>query len=228
MTLNEIIYDILSSISGTSRIPQDVDIDPSLISFKILNVRNYLIRQDQGKLRSLSDNITQILSCVPVIQVDPSACPCQVSTSCKVFRTSVQLPKFMELHQKDFITKVSGVDIGAPGWSIISYARASVAGLNSWTSKNTKVFLHNSYLYILNPPLNTSTITVQGVFEDPRDAASFANCSGVPCYSDDSEFPISAYMLLDLKQLVLKDLGLLIQTPIDTNSNERYDKGQVK
>lgn len=228
VSLNHLVYDILSSLGGQSRIPQDIDIDPSLIQFKIINSRAFLIRQDQKLGRSLSDNISQSLFCVPVTQVDVSECPCTVPSDCKIMRTTVKLPKFIELHQKDFITKVSGVDIRSQSWSIISFARASVAGLNSWTSKNTKVFLHNQYLYIINPPLNLTKITVQGVFEDPRDAASFANCSGTPCYTDDMEFPVSAHMLLTIKELVLKDLGLLVQMPLDNKANEEYNKSTAR
>lgn len=227
-TLNELIYDCLSSLSGTSYISEDISISTDLIAYKIVNARAMLIRQDQSKGRSVSDNIVQTIPCIEVIQIDRSLCPCDIASSCTIYRTKNQIPKPLELHQSDMILKVSGVDIMSSGWSIISFARASIAGISSWTAKNTKVFLHNRYLYLINPPLGLSKISIDIVAEDPRDLINVSTCSGVPCWSADDEFPISGYMTLPLKELVLKDFGLFIQTPIDSTSNERYDKGQVK
>ncbi len=225
LSKNKIIYDLLASIAGESRIPQDVGIDTALISFKIDNTRSFLIRQDQGKGRSLSDNIIQTLPCVPVIEISTSECPCSVPSNCTIMRTKDKLPHFIELYQKDLITKVSGSDVTSKGWSIVSFARASYAGTNSWTRINTKVFVHNHYLYIINPPLGLQMISIDGVLENPEDAKVFNTCFGTPCYSDDDDYPISAHMLLTMKELVIKDLGLLLQSGIDSIANEKYEKG---
>lgn len=218
-TLNEITFDILSTIKGSSRFSDDSTHTIEHIEFMICNIRAFLIRQDLNKGRSLSDNIIQVLPCVDVTQIDVSECPCSVSTDCTILRTTLQLPKSLELHQKDLITRVAGADVLGKGFSIIPYSRASTAGLNRQTSNSTKVFLHNRYLYLINPP-NLKKISVSIVAEDPRDAGVFSTCSGIACYTNNSEFPISAHMIPTLKELVLKDLKIEIQVPQDTKGDE--------
>ena len=225
-TLDEIVYDILSSAAGESRINQDQGIDTELVQFKIINRRAFLIRQDQEKGRSLSNNIQQVLTCVPVKYIDVSECPCYVSSDCKILRTVNQLPRVIELYQKDLLTKVSGTGVTSRSWSIISFARASVSGTSQFTKDNTKVFLHNSYIYVINPPEGIEYITVNGVFEDPREVSKLYNCEGKACYSSSDPFPISAHMVPVLKQLVLQDLLPLLQSYNDERGDERFDKGR--
>lgn len=224
MTLNEIVYDVYSVVAGTSLISDDVAISLDLIRFKVVNTRAMLIRQDLNKGRSLSDNIMQTLPCTPFIEIDESLCPCDVSADCTILRTQNKLPKFIELHQKDLVTKVSGSGIQGTGYSLIPYARVPYAGLNRETKDTTKAFLYDSYIYLLNPKVLITSATVRGVFEDPRDAANYANCQGTPCWDSDSEFPISAHMVNTLKELVIKDLTQLMRTPQDTKADERFNK----
>lgn len=224
MSLNEITFDILSVLTGTSLISDDTAISLDLIRYKVVNTRAMLIRQDLNKGRSLSDNIMQSLYCTPFIEINESLCPCQVPSDCTILRTENKLPKFIELHQRDLVTKVSGPGISSTGYSIIPYSRVPYAGLNKETKDSTKAFLYDSYIYLINPAVLIQYGTIRGVFEDPRDAANYANCDGDPCWTNDSEFPISAHMVNTLKELVIKDLTLLMRTPQDTKADERFNK----
>jgi hypothetical protein len=219
-TLKELVYDELSTIKGSSRYSDDSTITIEHLEFVNINIRAFLIRQDLNKGRSLSDNIVQVLPCVPVISIDVSECPCTVPTDCTIMRTKDKIPKPIELHQRDLITRVSGVDLRGKGFSIISYARAASAGLNRSTSTSTKAFLHNQYIYLINPPAGLSIISISLVAEDPREAGTFANCAGELCYTDDSTFPISVHMIPTLKELVFKDLKVEISVPQDVIGNE--------
>ena len=218
-SLNELTFDTLSTIKGSTRFSDDSDHTIEHIEFIICNIRAFLIRQDLNKGRSLSDNIIQTLPCIDVQQIDVSECPCSINTDCTIMRTTLQIPKPIELHQKDLITRVAGADVLGKGLSIIPYSRVSTAGLNRQTANSTKVFLHNRYLYFINPP-NLRKISVSLVLEDPRDASTFNTCSGAICYSNESEFPISAHMIPTLKELVLKDLKIEIQVPQDNRGDE--------
>jgi hypothetical protein len=224
MTLDEMVYAIWEETRG-GKISDDDTISQELLEEMIVTYRADLIRKDQGKGRSLSDNIMQTLSCVPVIQVDATEC-CDITTDCTVVRSVTTIPKFVELYQKDLMTKVAGANIMSTGWSIISYHRAIYAGASQWTKGSTKAFLKNRYLYILNPPNGLDTVSVSGVFEDPRDAAIFANCTGTPCYTSESEFPMSAWMIPIVKDLIFKnDMRILAPNLTDDKGNEKNDAG---
>ena len=80
-TLNQLVYDSLSTIQGTGRYSDDSLLSQEQVEFSILSSRSFLIRQDQNKGRSLSDNVTQTLPCVDLISVDASEC-CDTSTEC--------------------------------------------------------------------------------------------------------------------------------------------------
>jgi len=219
MTLNEIAYDILSNIEGTSRISDDSELSVDQVYFKIHTTRAMLIRQDQAKGRSLSDNVLQTLPCLEVIEVNASEC-CGITSPCELYRTKLELPRAIETYQRDLIVRVSGVDITGPSWNYISLAHIPWAGLSKWTKDSTKWFTKGGYVYIINPPA-VSKISVSGVFENPTDLASFPSCSGTPCYNNAiDEYPLSAHMVPALKQMVIEDLMRMRSAPADLSGDE--------
>ncbi len=224
MNLDEISYDCLSVLSGTSLITDDNQLSLELVRFKVVNTRAFLIRQEQNKGYSISENISQTLPCVSFIQVDESLCPCTVNSECIILRTELPLPKFIETRQKDLVMKVSGPGLKSISYSVTPYSRVPWSGLNKETANNPKAFLHENYIYLLNSPALITIGSIRGVFEDPRDAAQFSTCAGEPCWSNKSEFPISAHMVNTLKQLVIKDLTQLMGTQQDTRGDERFNK----
>lgn len=220
LTKAKLAYDIYSICSGSDRISDDSPIELETIYYKIDTTRAFLIRTDQNKGRSVSDNILQILPCVPVSIIDASSCPCRLPSDCTVLRSTNKIPRFIELYQKDLVTRISGPSIDGIGFSIISFARASRAGSSRWTKNSPKAFLHQGYVYLVNTgPL--TNISIEGVFQEPSEASQFANCDGTQCYSDDtSEYPISSHMIGALKDLVLKDLRVELQQSTDLKGDE--------
>lgn len=213
MTLNELAYDILSNIEGTSRISDDSELSIDQVYFKIATVRAMLIRQDQSKGRSLSDNVLQTLPCLDISKVNASEC-CGINAPCDIYRTNIQIPRPLELYQKDLISRVAGVDITGPSWNQVSLAQVQWAGISKWTKGTVKWFVKDRYIYVLNNP-GVKKIAVTGVFEDPMDLTNIPSCSNLSCYSPDNEYPISAYMVPQLKQLVLEDLMKMRQSGED-------------
>lgn len=221
-TLAEITYDLLETVRGTSRRSDDDSIPLELIQYYIISCRARLIREDQAKGRSLSENVVQTIPCIPLIQVSASEC-CDVNSDCTILRTINKIPRPIEILQKDLITRVSGTNISGKGYSIIPYTRVQWAGSSRWTNNIPKAFYHNGYIYLINSPV-LSKLDISGVFEDPRDAAAFANCSGAPCYSDDDQFPISGWMLSIMKDMILKnELRIAAEGMSDTKNDEKSD-----
>lgn len=220
-TLNELVQDIISTVRGTTRISDDEDIDQELIEYWIINTRNKLIRDDLNKGRTLSENIIQVLPCIPTIIADVSEC-CTVSTDCTIIRTRDRIPKPIEIQNKDMITRVAGVDVRGQGFSIIPYARLQWAGSSRWTKNSAKAFYHNGYIYIINSLATPLSITI--VAEDPREAANLSTCNGTPCYTNDSNFPISSWMIPIMKDIILsKDFRLASLGLNDKKNDERAD-----
>ncbi len=72
MTLNEISYDLLETVRGTTRLSDDDSLSLELLQYWVINSRAKLIRDDLNKGRSLSENIVQTIPCIDVIEVSAS------------------------------------------------------------------------------------------------------------------------------------------------------------
>jgi len=226
-TLNEITYDVLNTLRG-GQVSDDELISLRQIQYWVHTIRAKLIREDIDKRRSMSDNVRQNLGCVPVEYVDLSLC-CGITTGCKGLRTVV-IPKTVESRHKDMITRVGPVQLGAKPYTLIPYERAAWVRYNTSSSVTPKAFLFDQRIHLIMPPDNeviVKYINVQGVFEDPTDVKQFSTCEGQPCYSDDDEYPISAWMLPALKQLVLElHARVAMAPPTDSTGDAHHGLSQ--
>ena len=226
-TYKEIVYNLKNIYRGG--ITSD---DETLSDRQLIFIFNYyrakLIREDLNKKRTLDRQLIQDLGCVEVECVDAAEC-CEVSDSgATVLRTVKPLPKLLELPNKTLITYVGTVD-KQTSFQLSTEILSKWSKYNKYTGKTPKAYLRNDerYLYITNAPKGIELINIQGVFEDPKDVSEFNHCSGVPCFTDDSEYPLSAHMLPVINELIMsKELRMLISTPTDETNNTQEDAGQ--
>jgi len=224
-TKNHLVFDLLNSARGGKQ-SDDENISLRQVGFWVDNTRALLIRRDLEKNRSINPDMIQTLGCVDVAPIDASECPCNPS-GCTVLRTVQKIPNAIELHSKNLITRVGPALVGSIPFSLIPYSRAQFAGSNRYTRKFIKAFIHNGYVYLIgdNPTLITlEKIAIDGVFENPEELGEFSTCSGQPCYSDDDEYPISAWMIEPLKEMINKNnFRIAITAPTDTAGNATHD-----
>ena len=85
-------------------------------------------------------------------------------------------------------------------------------------------------IYIIgsNPQLSLLThITIDAVFEYPEEASSYSDCNDEPCYTNDSNYPISSWMIETLKEMIIKsNLQIGLSTPTDKSNNANHDVQQ--
>lgn len=218
ITLNQLAYNLLNKARG-GVISDDDAINIRQVKFWIHNTRALLIRQDIQKGRSISSNILQPLACLDVEIVDASTCPCQVDVGCSILKTVRRIPKPIEVDQMDMITSVIPVKINAQPFTMINIYRSRWIGHNKYTKKNPKAFYFDGYIWILNSnPIEK--VTIFGVFEDPTELASFSNCNGDVCYSDDDNYPISNWMIEMLDKIIVEsDFKLILNMPTDKTND---------
>ena len=225
-TLNKLVYDIKNILrSGVTS--DDDNISNRNVEFWIHNTRAQLIRQDLNKGRSLSDNIVQSLGCVNVTQVDASLC-CGINTDCNTYRTTVTLPKPIEINAEDLITKIAPVAIGERPFHIVPLDRIPYIGFTPFKGINnsTKAVYDGGYVYIFVPQSNKviKKITIEGVFADPTEVRTFNNCSGSACYTNDSAYPISEHMIETMKQMILSTNGRIITQSLTDSKGDSDSK----
>lgn len=218
-TLNEITYDLLSVLrDGGLNIKDDEGVTLRQIAFWVRGARASLIRQQLSKRQSISDNIVQTLSCLDVSQIDASTC-CDFTTDCYIVRTNSRIPQVIESNQVDLITKVGPMHVSERGYTLIPYARAPFWGSSMFNKDRPAAFLHDGYVYIMNSDF-IDKISVQGVFEDPTELATFNNCDSVPCYTKDSRYPVSAHMIDTMKKMIIDtNFRVMLQANVDKTNN---------
>lgn len=221
MTFNQLTYDILNIARGGIQTDED-PISMRQIGFWILNTRAELLRQQANKGRNLSDNYVQSLSCAEVELVDLSAC-CNIKTDCVAYRTKLEIPKPIEANYEDLITRVGPVDFTKKPFHFIPVSRVVWEIDNKWGMNVPKAFLYGQFIYVVGKNLvGLKFINVDGVFEDPFDVGRFKNCDGEACFSNDSEFPISRWMVETMKKMVLNpNLQMMLGLRTDTENDSR-------
>ncbi len=223
-TLNEIAYNILNLTHPKSTVSDSINID--VIKFNIKAIRAQLIKQDSNKGYTADSYIIQDLGCVSVIPVDRGEC-CSVDIGCEFMRTELPIPSTIELHDSELLTRVGPVDKIARPYDQVKYERVPFLGNNKFTKNLIKAFrIHKGgYIYLSTPKNHDSAlltkINIQGVFEDPELAADFSTCEGNVCYSDDTPFPVKAHMIPTITDMVIKKLGLVLNSNIDVDTDNK-------
>jgi len=219
MTLNEIAYNILNLVrGGNSHHDESISLDQ--IKFNIQYYRAMLIRRDFARNGLVTRHLEQDLGCIELEKVDATKC-CKLPLSCHVMKSKVRIPRTVRFNFTDAITYVGAID-GITDIPIVDSHMVKYLIWDKYTKDNTKAYMIEDYLYLVNPQ-DIGFVNVRGVFEDPREVASF-DCSGSNCYDDDSAYPIPADMLQIITQgLQQGEMSVLAGTMSDRMLDRQQD-----
>lgn len=222
VTLAQIVYDIMSLRRGV--LSDDDSLDKRQVEFWVQNWRSILIRQEYGKNRTLSENIIQDLGCVELETADRAEC-CDLDVGCTIRRTKLEIPKPIELQQKDGIMRVGPIDKLHKAFSFVPYEQAIYSGNGRFNKYEVFAFLRNKRIYLKFNGNNITYIAmkyvnIRGIFENPKQAEIFKSCDGTPCYTSNSAYPISNWMVEFMKQQVINtNFKTLYAVPGDTSND---------
>lgn len=226
MNLRSLVYDIWSVARGAS-ISDDDDLSERLLSEWIIQTRNELIRNAYNKGQSLNPDLEQTLTCVQLGQIPATECPCNIDFECQILKTVKKIPSTIEVYQKNLITRISSDAMLNVPFSIIPFERSPYIQSSKYGKDLVKAFIHSNYIYLVSSTY-FDTINIKGVFEDPRELNDFLNCQGEQCFTDESTFPISSYMLNILKQRIVDvDLKVFLNVKTD-QKNDSEDNTNKK
>lgn len=223
-SLNEIIYNIRNSKRG-GILSDDDKISDRQLAFIIGTYRARLIKQDLDKGKRPSYANKQTLSVVPVDLQDKST-DCEIPVGCYLLRSVNKLPTPIDLNNGVALFFIGTVD-GEESFQFQSESRTRWDRYATYTGKLRKAFLRDGYLFIVNDTV-TEEIRVEGIFEQPEQAAAyFKSCGGTEtCFTYDSPYPIEESMLPIINEMIFKnEMNLLTVSPQDT-SNDSSDRIQ--
>jgi len=91
---------------------------------------------------------------------------------------------------------------------------------DKFTGNNMKAYMIEDYLYILNNK-GADYVNVRGIFENPEEASKFTDCNGLPCYTDDTPFPMPMDMVQAITQGMMASPNSIPQNNQQGNSKEQ-------
>ena len=206
-TLNEITYNILSSVRP--HITDDEDLTMEKIEHDVNIKRALFIRNELNKNRTIDPNIIQSLGCLELELSTPVDCCIDLDINCVVLRTKLPIPNSIELHNRNLITRVSPVVKTKNRFNFVAFERFVNSGNGQFNKNDIFATLHNDgKIYLKSNDINLNLIThitVEGVFEDPREVAKFTHCSGEPCFTGDSKYPLNMWMEEYIKNALVEE-----------------------
>lgn len=222
-TQRELIQTVKNILRGGIQ-SDDEAISDRQVAFLIDAARATLLRQQYNKGQNLSENNIQTITCLAMETADASLIP-SLPSGCTFYKSTLPLPSFIESKGKDLITGISGPLIGAITYELIPYARVPYATFTKF--KRTIATTFNNHLILINSDF-TLTVAVSGVYEQPGALTSYNDCAGTPCFTWDSNYPMSAHLIDTVTKIVLQNLLNTPQMPQDrTNSGAHELESQV-
>jgi len=223
-TLNKLIFDIRNIAYG-GEVTDDLKIAERQIAYWISQVRALLIRQELSARMKPADAWIQHLHCVDLELVDASEC-CDVDLDCPILKSTKKIPTTIKRRGRNTILSVESLD-GEYPYSETTSSRKKYIKYNKFTSKGKRWYLKDDYLYVTGDK-TTLAIALSGIFEDPEEVRKFKTCTGEPCFTWDSDYPIDLGMATKVTDVILTTkLGIARQMPGDKTNNAYGEQGSV-
>jgi hypothetical protein len=224
-SLNSFIYELREIINQSNL---DFIGDNRLLADFIINKRVKWFENTYNKFnKTIPQSYYQTIGCLKVIPTDISECNCDLS-DCYVLRTEQKIPDFISLSDTELIHSVKPISVLARPFTLIQYNRVPYWGNSRYNTGALAAFYYNGYMYFIgsNPTAIglIDSVSIRGVFRDPRDLASVSNCDNKPCFSSDDIFPLEERLWEYCKADILQnELNMKISTPEDLQNNNRQD-----
>jgi hypothetical protein len=219
MTLNELTYQVIEAVRP--ELHDDDVLDLRYIKDLIHNQRALWIRNELNKDRDIPEEIIQDLGCVEIEAASTTEC-CDFSSECKVMRTVLKIPKPITLHHREAIERIGPTDFTKKSYSIKDYKEVVFFGNGKFNRNMIAAYYRNDRIYLYSKDATADLlehINIRLVASDPTEAAKFNHCTGDPCYTDDSEYPLSDYMWNYMKEMIIKQVLLKSQLANDTTND---------
>jgi len=218
-TFNECIFGILDRIRP--QLTDDESLSERQIGFDFENARARFLRNEFNKNRSIDPAFVQDLGCVPMETVDRAEC-CEISVDCFIVRTAVEIPGTIEKWNETSITRVGPIDKMQRPFSFVPYERAVYSGNGQFNTNTVFAFLRNKRIYLTSQSRlikHITNINIQGVFEEPKIAASFVDCDNKPCYTDNSTYPINKWLVDHITRQLIQEYLPASAAPSDVSND---------
>jgi hypothetical protein len=224
-TLNKLVYELLELRRGHYTDTDSITV--RMVVDWITTQRARLIKQlvvDKA-FHNIDRNIIQDLGTVALEQVQAN--DLMITEGSPMLRTVLEIPAAIENRAgKSVLTRVGPAYKMDLPYEVINFDRSSVVGNGHFSKNSIFVFPYDNRLYLMSRTgyhLTQTYIHIQGVFQNPEEAALFAN----PEWTYDDSYPLNQSMVDQLKTLIIKEkLQLSMYQPQD-KTDDGSDNPQI-
>lgn len=205
----EILYDIREGIKEFS---DDTETDDRYLTYLYNIKRAKYLRQELNNYQRTVDLSIQQTFCVDLKLIGGSDCGDECP---KLLRSTVVIPKPLELHSKVAITRVKPTSKIAVPFNFISKNKIPYLG-GAPFSKSLYSFLDDDdflYVYSLSDSYKLlDCISITGVFSNPLDLVNYSNCCGCStdtsaCFDPDTtEYPLQPHYIDLIRKEIIVDI----------------------
>jgi len=215
-TLNQIAYNI-RNLYRKGKGSNNDDLSLEQIKFLVHNYRALYLRREMNKHNAVLDTFEQSL-CVELEEVDASKCPSNL-IGYNVLRSKTKLPDFLRGTTSLYISFIGAIN-GTTRWQYVPAFAMEWNQYNKITKGRIKAFILDNYLYVF-PDCRIKFAMIRGILENPKDAATFTNQDGSPCYNDDGDYPVPADMIVGISNdIVANELNSMEKLGKNDTSND--------
>lgn len=189
-----------------------------LYSMIMKHARFFMHRQDNLNRIMKYNSVFQTLNHVELITVDKAEAECYgVATGCYFKRTKDKLPRMIEGYYGPLLRSVSSMDLSRQVIPTFPMTFQQISNQRTFKYNTKKYYWYlNGYLYF--PNLEWDALRIEGVFEDDISAM---NCDKADdcLFIQDQKINVPEFLFSEIEQLVIRDLGIMIQIPSDPGQN---------
>jgi hypothetical protein len=187
--------------------------DRFLYSLILKYAKLYIRRQDTENKIMRFQSLFETLPCVELIEVDKiEACCAGVKSNCKIMRTKEKLPTVLEGAYGPLFRTISSIDGSIQVYKTYPNTYQSMTDSTTFKYNTNKYYWYlGGYLYF--PNLEWESVRIEGLWEE---SITHLTCDTDECQlRQDDDTHIPEYLFAEIEQNVIKDLTLLIQTPVE-------------
>lgn len=206
----------------TKSVKQDAFLTDRFLYSMIMKHAKLLMRRQDNLNRIMKFNsVFQTLDFVELIEVDKVQAQCiGVTSGCYFKRTKDRIPSMIEGYYGPLIRSITSIDMSEELTPTFPVTFEQMSRQKTFKYNKKKYYWYlDGYLYF--PNLEWDAVRIEGVFEgdishyncDPAD-----NCM----YIQDKTINVPEYLFPEIEQLVMRDLGIMLQIPQDVQHDNRH------
>ena len=195
--------------------------DRFLYSLIIKYAKLLIKRQDNENKIMRFQSLFETIPCLELIEVDKvEACCTGIKTGCTIRRTKDRLPSVLEGAYGPLFRSITSLDRSVEVYKTYPSTYTSIANSTNNKYNKTKYYWYlDGYLYF--PNIEWEGVLVEGLWTDNVDRFKCGEDVN-PCQlKQDHSVHIPEYLFAEIEGMVLKDLTIMIQTPIETQDDKQ-------